>query len=260
MAIPRISVDKARGYPQARALVTGGASGIGFATACQLAQLGARVAVNHLPDDAAGAQRIRELAATGLEVFAAAGDVSDPASAPAMVADAVDQLGGLDYLVNSAGTPAVSRRIPPDELDALTDPVWERILSTNLLGPFRVTRAASSALRASEGAVVNVASAAGLRVTGSTSAYAASKAGLIRLTVDLARGLAPVRVNAVAPALVATPWTADWPEETKRDFVAQTLLGRICEPEDVADVIVFLLRGTQQMTGQTLVVDGGFSL
>ena len=108
---------------------------------------------------------------------------------------------------------------------------------------------------------MNTASTAGLNTVGSSIAYGASKAGLINLTKNLARGLAPeVRVNAVAPGVVDTEWTRRWPKEAKQSAADRVVLKRICIAQDVADVIVFLCVGTSMITGQTIVVDGGFSL
>ncbi|WP_291295879.1 SDR family NAD(P)-dependent oxidoreductase [Elioraea sp.] len=243
------------------ALVTGGASGIGLATVEQLARLGAAVALNHLPGDPAGPAAVGRLCAEGYAVIAAPGDVSDPTSIAAMVGDAIAALGRLDILVNNAGTPATRAPIPPAELEAMTDAFWERIIATNLLGPFRCTRAAATALRSSKGAVVNTASIAGLTSLGSSIAYGASKAGLINLTVNLARALAPeCRVNAVAPGAVDTPWQKDWPESRKRAAEEKALLKRRCTADDIAEAIVFLATTPAPITGQTLVVDAGLTL
>jgi 3-oxoacyl-[acyl-carrier protein] reductase len=238
------------------ALVTGGASGIGLATAAMLARAGARVAINHLADDPRGPRAAAEIGATAI-----AGDVSDAADARAMVGRALDHLGGLDFLVNNAGTPATPEPIPPEDLDAMTEPFWHAILQTNLLGPFRCTQAAAAALRAARGAVVNTASVAGLTFMGSSIAYGASKAGLVNLTVNLARALAPeVRVNAVAPGAVDTPWSEAWGNERKARSAERALLKRRCTPDDIAEVIVFLLGRARMVTGQTVVVDGGLML
>jgi 3-oxoacyl-[acyl-carrier protein] reductase len=122
-----------------------------------------------------------------------------------MVERAAADLGRLDYLVNNAGTPGTKTTIAPSELDRLTEELWDTVLQVNLLGVFRCAKAAAPALRASRGAVVNIASIAGIRPCRISPAYGATKAGVISLTKNLARGLAPdVRVNAVAPA----PWTA----------------------------------------------------
>jgi 3-oxoacyl-[acyl-carrier protein] reductase len=243
------------------ALVTGGASGIGLATVERLARLGAAVALNHLPDDPAGPREVARLVAEGRQVIAAPGDVSDAQSVTAMVGDAVRALGRLDILVNNAGTPATRAPIPPADLDAMTDAFWERIIATNLLGPFRCARAAADALRAARGAVVSTASIAGLTALGSSIAYGASKAALINLTVNLARALAPeCRVNAVAPGAVDTPWQRDWPEARKQAAAEKALLKRRCTAEDIAEAIVFLATTSAPITGQTLVVDAGLTL
>jgi 3-oxoacyl-[acyl-carrier protein] reductase len=131
---------------------------------------------------------------------------------------------------------------------------------TNLVGPFRCARAAASALKASRGAIVNTASVAGLGVRGSSVAYGASKAGLVNLTKNLARALAPeVRVNAVAPGLVDSPWTKPWPAERKQAIVDQTLLGRMASPADIAEAMLFLSAGAAYITGETLAVAGGLN-
>ena len=188
------------------ALVTGAASGIGYATVEAFARRGAKVALNHLPDDARGAKAVERLRAQGLDVIAAPGDVSRAGAAEAMVRDAIQALGRLDFLANNAGTPATVEPIAPPDLDRLTEEFWSTILSTNLLGPFRCTHAAADALRAAQGAVCNTASVAGLNMPGSSMAYGASKAALISLTKNLARALAPqARVNAVARPAMSTP-------------------------------------------------------
>jgi 3-oxoacyl-[acyl-carrier protein] reductase len=243
------------------ALVTGAASGIGYATVEAFARRGAKVALNHLPDDARGAAAVERLRAQGLDVIAAPGDVSRAGAAEAMVGDAIQALGRLDFLANNAGTPATDEPIAPLDLDRLTEEFWATILSTNLLGPFRCTHAAADALRAAQGAVCNTASVAGLNMPGSSMAYGASKAALISLTKNLARALAPqARVNAVAPGHVDTEWTRSWPAARKAAAIERTLLRRHCVPADIAGAIVFLCADNSMITAQTLVVDGGYSL
>ena len=241
-------------------LVTGGASGIGLAAVELFAGCGAIVAMNHLADDSRAPGEIERLIGGGLDVVSAPGDVSAPGEAEAMVKSAIEKLGRLDILINNAGTPATTEPIEFADLDAMTEGFWQRILMTNLLGPFRCARAAASALKASRGAIVNTASVAGLGVRGSSVAYGASKAGLVNLTKNLARALAPeVRVNAVAPGLVDSPWTQSWPAERKQEIIDRTLLGRMATPADIAEAMLFLTAGGAYITGETLVVAGGLN-
>jgi 3-oxoacyl-[acyl-carrier protein] reductase len=240
------------------ALVTGGASGIGLAVTRVLLRDGATVAVNFLPQDAEATALIADLTGSGAAVIPAPGDVSDPGAAKAMVGEAIARLGSLDFLINNAGAAGTKEPIPFPKLDAITDELWRLVLSTNLIAPFNCARAAEQALRASRGAVVNTASISGFGVRGSSIPYAASKAGLINLTRALARALAPdVRVNAVAPGLVETPWTKPWPASRKQATLERTLLRRLAQPEDIADAILYLAAGASFMTGQTLILDGG---
>lgn len=240
-------------------LVTGGASGIGLAAVELFAACGASVAMNHLADDPRAAGEIERLTGTGVKVVAAAGDVSRPGEAERMVGEAIARLGRLDILINNAGTPGTLQPIDFADLDAMTEEFWTRILSTNLIGPFRCARAAAAALKATRGAIVNTASVAGLGRRGSSMAYGASKAGVINLTKGLARALAPdVRVNAVAPGLVETPWTNPWTDERKQATIERTLLAKVAKPLDIAEAMLFLaVHG--HINGETIVVDGGFN-
>lgn len=243
------------------ALVTGGASGIGLATATMLARGGCAVAINFLADDPRGPESVAALhAETGAHIVAAPGNVGDAADAARMVGQAVADLGRLDYLVNNAGTPGTRSAIAPDEFDKLTEELWAAVIEVNLLGVFRCAKAAGPALRAAGGAVVNIASIAGINSAGSSMAYGATKAGVISLTKNLARGLAPeVRVNAVAPGAVDSTWMIEWTNEQRASSIDNALLKRRCTPEDLAEVIVFLLAGAAMVTGQTVVVDGGLT-
>lgn len=239
-------------------LVTGGASGIGLAVAERCARMGASVAINHLPDDPRGADVARRLTAEGLKVHSAPGDVGNPDAAAAMVRGALDRLGGLDYLFNNAGTPGGTEPYDFKKLELMTEEFWHRLLDINLVSMFRVTREARDALVARKGAVVNTASVAGINMKGSSIVYGATKAGIINLTINLARSLAPdVRVNAVAPGLVDSPWTKEWPAARKQSIVGRTMLKRMATPDDIADAVLFLLAGNNYITGQTIVVDGG---
>jgi NAD(P)-dependent dehydrogenase (short-subunit alcohol dehydrogenase family) len=179
-----------------------------------------------------------------------------------MVATVGERFGRLDILVNNAGT---TRYVPIRDLDGLTDEIWDLTLETNLRGVFYCCRAAAPLLKTAGGTIVNVASIAGLRGAGSSIAYAVSKAGVIQLTRVLAVALAPqVRVNSVAPGMVQTQWiergggSTTTPEEARR-VAANTPLGRAAMPEDVADVILGLIR-SGAVTGENIVIDGGKSL
>lgn len=244
-----------------KALVTGGASGIGLGVATALVQAGAKVAINHLPDDPRGKQEIEKLRAQGHDVISAPGKVGVPGETEKMVETAIAALGGLDLLVNNAGTPATRTSIPIQRLDMVTDQMWDAILSTNLVGPFRCARAAAPALKASRGSIVNTASIAALGGGGGSSmAYSSSKAALHNLTRNLARALAPeVRVNAIAPGAVDSPWL-DWTPEQLKNAVDKSLLKKVGKPSDYADVVLFLAFGTDFVTGDMIVADGGLTL
>ena len=236
------------------AIVTGSSSGIGAAAARLLAAEGAGVVVNSVSSVEAGEAVAKELP----DAIYVRADVSDEAQAKALVAAATERWGRLDVLVNNAGTTQV---IPHEDLDAVTDEVWRRILDVNVLGTWYVTRAAVPALRAAgRGAtVVNVTSLAGVRPLGSSLPYAVSKAALNHMTRLLANVLGPeIRVNAVAPGLVDTPWTADW-DEVRARVREGTPLGRSGTPEDIAETILLAVR-SGYMTGEVLVADGGLGL
>jgi 3-oxoacyl-[acyl-carrier protein] reductase len=243
------------------ALVTGGASGIGFATAKMLAGFGATVAVNFLTDDPRGPEAVDKLVSAGGKAIMAPGSVGEAGGAEAMVLKAVADLGRLDLLVNNAGTPGTRHRIAPPDLDLITEDLWTTLLEVNLKGVFRCAKAAAPALKAAGGAIVNTASIAGLGRAGSSLAYGATKAGVVSLTQNLARALAPeVRVNAIAPGAVDSSWMVEWTNEERQQSIERALLKRRCQPEDLAEVIVFLGFGAAMVTGQTVTVDGGLTL
>ena len=238
-------------------LVTGGSSGIGLAAVELFGRCGAKVALNHLAGDPRGSEQVERLCTEGIDVIGAPGDVSAPGVAERMVEQAVADLGRLDVLINNAGTSNTVEPVPFEDLDAMTEEFWNTILSTNLVGPYRCAHAAAAHLAKTRGAIVNTASIAGLDTRGSSIAYGASKAGLINLTRNLGIALGPeVRVNAVAPGLVDTPWTQPWPEERKRQYIDGTMLKRIVKPEDIANAMLFLAVHPA-ISGQTLAVDCG---
>ena len=159
-------------------------------------------------------------------------------------------------------TPGVRTTVPVERLDLVTDELWEQILSTNLVGMFRCCKAAAPALKASKGSIVNLASIGAFKGSGSASsmAYAAAKAGVVNMTRNLARALGPeVRVNAIAPGSVDSPWL-EWTDQQRKGSLEKSLLKKIGKPSEYADVIVFLGFGTELMTGETVIVDAGLTL
>ena len=242
-----------------KALVTGGASGIGLGTVEAFLRCGATVAINDLPgrklDDL-----VSRLSAEGHSVIAAAGNVGDAEDADRMVSEAITNMNGLDYLINNAGTPGTSIPIPADDFASQTEEFWGLLLSVNLLGPFRCTRAAAEALKRSKGAIVNTASISAYGGGGSSSPYCATKSALVNLTREWARALAPdVRVNAIAPGMVDSDWMCSF-EDGHLDWTDKIPLQRAGSPEDYAEVILFLAAGAGYVSGQTLTVDGGLTI
>jgi 3-oxoacyl-[acyl-carrier protein] reductase len=242
---------------QPAALVTGAATGIGRAAAIALARSGFAVAVNYSRSETEARETLSAIEIAGGRGMLCKANVAEDPLVRAMVEAVCNQFGGLDVLVNNAGT---THFINHADLDAVTDDVWEEILGVNLKGTFYACRAAMPVLRARRGNIVNVTSVAGIGGQGSSIPYAASKAALNCLTKSLARAFAPeVRVNAVAPGPVLTRWLEPHPQMIER-AVAMTPLRRAATPEDIGDVVVFLARGTSLMTGQVVVVDGGLSM
>ncbi len=244
------------------AVVTGAGSGVGRATALALAQGGCHVLVNYSRTRDGAEETAAACRALGVKAIAFEASVAEDAAVRAMMAAAVREFGRLDILVNNAGT---TRFIPHADLEAVTDADWSGIFDVNLKGPFQCVRAARPHLEANGGAIVNVASVAGLTGAGSSIPYCASKAAVINLTIALARTLGPrIRVNAVAPGFITGRWLeqglgADY-EKVRQAKAEQALLGKVCAPEDVAAAILSLITGSDLVTGQVLVCDGGHTL
>jgi ketoreductase RED2 len=233
-------------------LVTGSTSGIGLATARKFTERGDVVVFNSVHSFEAG----EHLASITYESTYVQGDISQADDCERLVSTVIEHYGRLDILVNNAGTTKV---IPHYDLEAASVDVWREIFEVNVFGTWQLTVAAMPSLRASKGSVVNVSSITGSRPTGSSIPYAASKAALNHMTALLAKVVGPeVRVNAVAPGLIDTPWTEDW--SAVRSYVEGTApLRRSGTPDDVADVIIAVATSAY-MTGQVVGVDGGLSL
>lgn len=235
------------------ALVTGSSSGIGEAIARRLAAENIRVVIN----SARSVEEGEKLAATLPDAHYIQADISDETQARRLVAETVAHYGRLDILVNNAGT---TRFIPHADLEGATPEIWREILGLNVIGTWQTTVAAVPHLKAAGNAtVVSVSSVAGSRPAGSSIPYAISKAAIEHITRLLANVLGPeVRVNAVAPGLIETPWTKDFTEIA--EHVRQSApLRRVGAPEDVADAVFGLISSTYT-TGAVLSVDGGAHL
>jgi len=241
------------------AIVTGSASGIGAATAVELSKRGWSVLVNYSKSK----EQAEKVAAKCKDAIVVQADVGDDAQCRKLVQAAMDKWGRVDALVNNAGT---TKFVKHADLDGLSADDFLRIYRLNVVGPFQMARACAPALKANKGSVVNVSSVASLLGTGSSIAYAASKAALNSLTKSLARVLGPeVRVNAVLPGYVDTPWQTGALGQERANQAAthySTLvpLKDYARPEDIAETIVWLIEGARQVTGETIFVDGGMHM
>jgi len=238
------------------AFVTGGSGDIGGAIARALAAAGADVAISYVGALDKATETVNAVRAQGRRSSAVQLDQHDPKAIDAAAAKVVAEFGRIDILVNNA---AWNIGIPFKELDPLTAEIWDRILETNLRGPYLLARALAPHLRAhGHGRIVNIASTGGIYPSSSSIAYSSSKAGLIHLTRCLAVALAPeVTVNCIAPGLVeGTRMARRLPEAVVEGARKQVVLGRSGSAQDIADQVVTFCRA-DSVTGQVVVVDGG---
>jgi ketoreductase RED2 len=234
------------------AIVTGSTSGIGESVARRLADLGAQVVVNSVSSVEAGERLADELGDGAIYVQ---GDISNQDDCHRLIDDALDRFGQLDILVNNAGWTTV---VPHGDLDALTDEIFRKTFEVNVFGTWWLTKAAIPHLRASDDPnIVNITSIAGVRPVGSSMAYSMTKAALNQMTLLLAKSYGPIRVNAVAPGLVATPWTSTW-DELHAHVSAMAPIPRSATPEDCSEAVLALLRN-RYVSGEIMVVDGGLT-
>lgn len=239
------------------ALVTGGNGGLGQRICHALAREGAHIAVMYAASRDQAEAVAQELAATyQVNAAAFACDITDQAQVEALVAAVRARFGRIDILVNDA---AFNKSVPFPDLDAMSMELWDKIMAVNLTGPMRLTKAVAPVMKAQgAGRMVNISSVAGLTPSGSSIAYAISKAGLIHLTRCMAVALAPeVLVNCVAPGLLeGTRATANLRPEQVANSATSSLLKKAADKDDCADMVVTMCR-TETMTGQTIVIDAG---
>lgn len=244
------------------ALVTGGGTGIGRSAVLALAAAGYDVAINYSSSKAAAAETARAAQDRGAETILLQCDVSDDPAVRGMLAQVEQRFGRLDVLINNAGTTSA---ISPKDLDAVTAENWDRVFAVNVRGMFQVTRAAVPLLKAAgNGCVVNTASIVGLRPGPQPLAYATSKAAVVSLTKVLALNLGPeIRVNAVAPGWMEGDWMKrmlnDKYDSLMERRARQTPLKRCVTADDVAETMLSLVRSNRFVTGEVIVIDGGFS-
>jgi len=234
------------------AIVTGSSSGIGEETARRLSALGATVVVNSSSSVEAGEAVAASLPGTAAYIRA---DISNQDEAHGLIDSTIERFGKLDFLINNAGW---TTEVPHHELDELTDEIFRKTFDVNVFGTWWLTKRAIPHLRNSDDPnIVNITSIAGVRPVGSSMAYSMTKAALNHMTLLLAKSYGPIRVNAVAPGLVATPWTEDW--DAMHAAVAATApIPRSATPDDCAEAVLALLRN-KYTSGEIFVVDGGLT-
>jgi 3-oxoacyl-[acyl-carrier protein] reductase len=237
------------------ALVTGGGTGLGREIALQLARKGCDVAVNYSRSEGEAAETARDIQALGRRAITVKADVSQSDQVGAMVQRVVDELGGLQILINNAGATVF---VKMNDLEGLSEADWDRVLDVNTKGSWLVSKAAAPHMkRAGEGRIVMTTSISGLRAGGSSMAYAVSKAGMQMLSRCLAIALAPeITVNTVAPGIMVTRWGLLWGQEALDRMEREAPLKRHPTLQDIAAAAVFLCEN-DSMTGQTMVVDAG---
>jgi 3-oxoacyl-[acyl-carrier protein] reductase len=254
MAGPRLPSRKV-------ALVTGAATGIGAAAVLALARAGYDVVVNYASSEKAARQTAAAAEKLGARALVHKCDVADEKGVRSMISSIREKLGRLDVLVNNAGTTASWK---PKDLETLSLEEWDRVFAVNVRGLFQVTRACVPLLKEAKGCIVNTASIVGLRPGPQPLPYAASKAAVVNLTKTLAWNLGPeIRVNAVAPGWMEGDWMKRMLKDKYEDLMGKraraTPLKRVVSAEDVAETMMSLIESNRFVTGEVIVIDGGFT-
>jgi 3-oxoacyl-[acyl-carrier protein] reductase len=243
------------------ALVTGGGTGVGRAIILRLARLGAAVAVNYSKSKDEADATAKEAQGYGVRALAIQADVADESQVQRMVDQVTQRLGPVEILVNNA---AFTRFTDLSDLRALSQEDWNRTFAVNVNGTLYCTRAVVPSMKAKGwGRVVNVSSVAAFTGGGSSIAYCASKAAILSLTRSFAKVLGPeITVNAVAPGLIETRWVASMKrlDEFRESWKKDSALGKVLTPDDVAEAAVSLIANMSLVTGQTIIVDGGWRM
>jgi 3-oxoacyl-[acyl-carrier protein] reductase len=237
------------------AVITGGGTGIGRATAIALAREGADVAVNYSRSEEEAFETVEEIGELGRRSITVQADVSQLGQVEDMFDRVRRELGLVDILVNSAGR---TYFVTYDRLEDVSEEIWETIFAVNVKGTFFCCRAAAAQMKQKgSGAIVNIASISGMTGQGSSVPYACSKGALITLTKALSRAFAPeIRVNSISPGVVETRWVDGW-EDFVRRSIETTPLGRNATADDVAEIALALVASAGFVTGTNIVVDGG---
>lgn len=237
------------------ALVTGASRGLGRAIALKLSGLGARVAINYLASDTEAAGLAGEIEGMGGEAMLVKANVADAVAVKTMTREVIDRWEKIDILVNNAGI------VRDDLLPRMADENWDDVLNTNLRGAYLCTKfAVRSMMNQCWGRIINIASLAGLVGNAGQANYSAAKGGLIAFTKSVARemGSRNITVNAIAPGFMITEMTDKLPQETKDAILSRIPLQRFGTPDDVAELVAFLVsERAGYITAQVICIDGG---
>ncbi len=245
------------------AIVTGGGTGVGRETSLALARIGYKVVIVYSRSRSEAEETAAEIEAMGSQAMPVQADVADDLACRHMVQATIEKWNRVDVLVNCAGTTSF---VPFQDLEAVTDELWQRLYQVNVVGAFHCARAVREPMLAvGGGVIINVSSVAAQLGQGSSIPYCCTKAALDNLTVSLARTFAPhIRVNGIAPGFIDGRWTKNGLgqryDETKAAYERNLPMGCVLTPKDVADALISLITGSRLVTGQTLTVDAGMMI
>jgi 3-oxoacyl-[acyl-carrier protein] reductase len=246
-------------------IVTGSAVGVGSAACIQVAKKGAKVVVNYTKSEADAKATLAACQAAGADAILVQGDVANDADCRRMAQAALDKWGRIDALINNAG---ITKFVDAKDLEGLAFDDWQHLYAVNVIGAYQMIRACEPAMRKQgAGAVVNISSMSGVNGLGSSTAYVATKGAMNAMNLALARALAPtIRVNAIAPGLIETRWhTGRFADRESYDkfkgkYLESVPLAKASSADDIAQVALWLIEGSEMITGEIIKVDGGMHL